>query len=141
MNGSYVSDYIQGDGSLYLSRGERFTTNWSLTDGDRGILDKIQHFLLPRSSCVFDFLPRTSPKNKMCHRLLVNRFNKCQTVIVPHFDKFPVLGTQRKRYLLWREAVLLASENTIESKARVSEICDLLRLKKKKKKKRCELKV
>lgn len=131
VNGSYVSGYCQGDGSFNLSNKKRFVTNFTLTDAERSVLDLIQEFLLPDSNCVFKFNPKTSLKNKDCYRLQIDRFKKCEKIIIPHFDSFPVFGEQKERYLLWREAVLLAKENTIESKKRISEICDSLQFLKK----------
>ena len=128
MNGSYVSGYCQGDGSFYLSNRKRFTTSWSLTDGDRGILDQIQRFLLPDSNCVSSSLPRTSQMNKEGYRLKIDRFERCRTVVVPHFDSYPVFGIQKERYLLWREAVILTENRATRSKDRIAEICELLRL-------------
>ena len=128
MNGSYVSGYCQGDGSFYLSNRKRFTTSWSLTDGDRGISSQMQRFLLPGSNCVSSFLPRTSQTNRECYRLKIDWFERCRTLVVPHFDIYPVFGIQRERYLLWREAVMLTENRATRSKDRIAEICELLRL-------------
>lgn len=128
MSGSYMSGYCQGDGSFFLSNRKRFTTSWSLTDGDRGILDQIQRFLLPGSNCVSSFLSRTSQTNRECYRSKIDRFERCRTVVVPHFDSYPVFGVQRERYLLWREAVMLTENRATRSKDRIAEICELLRL-------------
>lgn len=126
VNGSYVSGYCQGDGSFNLSNKKRFVTNFTLTDAEESVLYLIQEFLLPDSKCVFKFNPKTKLGNKDCYRLQIDRFEKCEKVIIPHFDSFPVFGEQKERYLLWREAVLLAKQNTIESKKRISEICNAL---------------
>lgn len=128
INGSYVSGYCQGDGSFYFSNRRRFTTSWSLTDGDQSILDQIQRFLLPDNNCVSSFLPGTSQTNRECYRLKIDRFERCRTVVVPHFDSYPVFGVQRERYLLWREAVMLTENRATRSLDRIAEICGLLRL-------------
>lgn len=40
-------------------------------------------------------------------RLMVQSYNDCFNLIIPFFDKYPVLGEKAKHYLIWKEIVLL----------------------------------
>ena len=128
VNGQYISGYCQGDGSFNLSNKKRYQPNFTLTDADRNVLDLIAGYLKLGDKSVFKFDPKTSEKNKICHKLQVTRFELCRKLIVPHFDKFPLYGQQEQRYRLWREAVLLQESKLnctyVEYRQKVEDICN-----------------
>jgi hypothetical protein len=124
----YISGYCQGDGSFNLSNKQRFQSNFRLTDAYKPILVSIQKTLLPNLNCVFEFDPKTSENNQKCYRLQITRFQVIQKHILPHFDKFPVYGLQKKRYDIWCQAVLLYCPPFIEKsiqKSKKDALCAL----------------
>lgn len=131
ITGAYISGYCQGDGSFNLSNKKRFIANFTLTDAYKPILVLIQNYLIPKKNCIFEIDPKTSENNKMCYRFQITRFNLCRVYIIPHFDKFPLYGIQLKRYMLWRQAVLLQNKKStfylLEYKNQIAEICTQLK--------------
>ena len=128
ITGDYVSSYFQGDGSFNLSNGKRFQPNFTCTDADRDILVQIQEYLRCSENSVFSFNPKSSERNNMCARLQITRFKPCRELIIPHFDKFPVYGMQRRRYHLWRKAVMLQQVKSrhLNYKNEIDGICKQL---------------
>jgi hypothetical protein len=130
ITGSYISGYCQGDGSFNLSNKNRFQANFTLTDAYKPILVLIQNYLIPKD-CIFEIDPKSSDLNKICYRFQITRFNWCILYIIPHFDKFPLYGIQLKRYMFWRQAVLLQQKKSTyslsEYRNQIIEIVNLLK--------------
>lgn len=122
INGSYVSGYTQGDGSFNLSTKKRLQVNFTLTDIEKNVLLKIQDFLQLGTSCVMPINPKTAKNNKVCYRLQLDRTEKAVKYILPHFNTFPVIGNQSKRYVLYKQACLLLSVKSTNYKASFTEI-------------------
>ncbi len=114
--GNFVSGFTAGEGSFVLRLTLNKKRGWSsptaiftilLRRDDREILDMIQSYfgvgkvyLVKKSEG-----DRKDTKPKSCY--YVGRIVDLYSVIVPHFDQYPLFAKKRRDFLIWRQAVEL----------------------------------
>jgi hypothetical protein len=106
--GSFLSGFALGEGSFMLvcrrrdsqARGFRISAAFNVSQHDREPLD------LFRESLGCGTLRQAGNGGWYWE---VNRLSDLADLIVPFFDRFPIVGTKAEDYRLWKEAVLLLS--------------------------------
>jgi len=61
-------------------------------------------------------------------RLMVQSYNDCFNLIIPFFDKYPVLGDKAKHYQIWKEIVLLLNNKAHKTPDGIKKILELKKL-------------
>ncbi len=130
---AYLSGFSDGESSFRLS----FTSHtWcrstpsanftiSLRRDDLGILEKIQSFW--GCGLIHFTYQKTNGRKCPVAAYTVNRIGQLAGILVPHFERFPLLAKKRLDYQIWKEGVALTAGRNHPGKKRRWSTSELAR--------------
>ncbi len=111
---SWLSGFTDGEGTFQLDFRKRMdvanefgSASFSicLRADDCGILDLIRSFWQCGRVHYYDNRRRRDPKWNPIYAYQVSKSSDLATIIVPHFDRFPLLAKKKRDFCIWKEAV------------------------------------
>jgi hypothetical protein len=109
----YVTGFVEGDGAFTFSRSGRQLALYfavKLTGAEGSLLDAIRDFFGGRGA-IYHVKARAAPTPSSGHTKDAAYYRVCRREdlerIVEHFDQYPLRGTKRRSYEIWRQMVVL----------------------------------
>lgn len=132
MSPDYIVGLTDGEGCFYI--GIRFPKGLyktvrvephfyiKLREDDLFLLQEVQKTL--KCGAVY-FQKEKRANHSACYRYEVNTLKNLKEVIIPFFDKYPLLGRKFKSFLIFKEIVNLVSNNKHKTSAGINKIIKL----------------
>ena len=113
LNPWYVTGFVDGEGAFTFSRSGRQLALYfaiKLTGAERELLERIREFFGGIGS-IYDVGAREAPTPRSGYTKAAVYYRVCRREdlerVVEHFDRYPLRGTKRASYAIWRQMVLL----------------------------------
>ena len=132
MSPDYIVGLTDGEGCFYI--GIRFPKGLyktvrvephfyiKLREDDLFLLQKVQKTL--KCGAIY-FQKEKRINHSACYRYEVNTIKNLNEIIIPFFDKYPLLGRKYKSFLIFKEIVDLVSNNKHKTSEGINKIIKL----------------
>nr|WUR10598.1 LAGLIDADG endonuclease [Elmerina hispida] len=125
----WISGFTEGDASFSVSiksSGQTIAVySIGLNEREEPLLVKIQSFY--RGARGIGNINKT-PNNKAVY-FSITAINHLNSIIVNHFESYPLLGAKKPNYLIWREILsimIVKDHRTLEGKIKIKSLIEKL---------------
>jgi intein-encoded DNA endonuclease-like protein len=126
LNSNWVTGFVDAEGCFYvrISRSEQHKTGWGIYLSFEIGLNSRDEDLLLQIKSFFNFAGNVY-KNKNVVKYQVRSINELTNVIIPHFEKYPLLTQKQNDFIIFRNIIELINKREHLTKDGLLKIVNL----------------
>ena len=108
LNPDFVTGFADGEASFMVRMGEdsRYHSGWFIQPVFKIELHKKDEQLLNLIRAYFDGIGVIGNARNNCLSFTVSSLKQILSIVIPHFDQYPLITQKRNDYFIWKEIIL-----------------------------------